>query len=366
MADQLPHVFAVILAGGSGTRFWPASRKLRPKQLLSLAQGEEQTLLGATVERISPLVSPESTLISTGSHLISATRAAVPDLPDGAILAEPLAKNTAPCIAWAAQVIARRDPEAKVIVLPSDQHAADAREFRRVLGLALEEADAGRIVTVGVVPTRPETGYGYIQKGPARRGDAFEVSSFKEKPDLETAGTYVESGDYLWNAGMFIFRAADMLSAVARHLPKLSAGLEELSAADPEATSAAAVARYFERAESISIDHGVMEKESALSVVAGDFGWTDLGSWESLWEFWAKDESGNAAGSEDLFIDAERNLVVDLRTERPSEKAAALVSVRDLCVVLTDDGVLVIPRSESQRVREVVRLLQSRGRDQLL
>ncbi len=378
-------IFAVILAGGSGTRFWPASRHLRPKQLLPLGDGQ-QSLLAATVDRIVGTVREENILVATGAHLKEATRSELPRLPPEAFLAEPLAKNTAPCIGWAAQVARARNPEAIVIVLPSDQYAADQAEFQRVLARAVEEARQGRIATLGIVPTRPETGYGYIKKGPARgRRDVFQVDSFKEKPERERAVQYVESGDYLWNAGMFIFRAADMLEAFRTHLPAMTEGLERIGhelRVSGEAREES-VRGFFEGVESISIDHGIMEKAGSLSVVAGDFGWTDLGSWESLWELLSKDERGNVVEDNDIVIDGQRNLVIDLRSRQARGAAAepgasgerdpgrmagvnALVGVSDLCVIQTDDGLLVIPRERSQEVRKVVQQLREHGREDLL
>jgi len=360
-----PNVYAVILAGGSGTRFWPASRRLRPKQLLALAPGVAESLLEATVARLEGLIPAERIFVATGTHLAADTRRALPGIAESQILAEPVAKNTAPCIAWATEAVLARDPSAVVVVLPSDQHASDPAQFRRTLALAIAEAERGRITVVGIVPTRPETGYGYVKAGEQRSAGVLAVDSFVEKPNLELARSYVESGKYYWNAGMFIFRAGDMRAAISRALPELGRGAAELArSGDVEA--------FFASAQSISIDHGVIEKLPELSVVPGEFGWSDLGSWESVWELARKDERGNVAPPSAVLIDADRNLIVDLRTHpNPKEPPAAppvvaLVGTQDLCIVHTDDGLLVLPRARSQDVREVTEALRARGRTDLL
>lgn len=361
------NVHAVILAGGSGTRFWPASRRLRPKQLLPLGPGSSESLIGATVRRLAPLVPPDRTWIATGAHLVESTRRELSWLPESAFLAEPRARNTAPCIAWATHRIARRDPEALVMVLPSDQHVGDEERFRTVLRRALNAAAQGPITTVGIVPTRPETGYGYIEVGEPREEGVHRVQRFVEKPDAATAREYLASGRYLWNSGMFFFRAREMLRAVQEHLPKLAEGLERLARASEE-QSQAALEEFFETVEPVSIDYGVMERESELSVVSGDFGWSDLGSWESAWEAAPKDAAGNAAPEGSVLISARGNLVADLTAGREArgKKVVALVGVEDLCVVETDDALLVMRRERSQDVREVVAELERRRANDLL
>lgn len=362
--------FAVILAGGSGTRFWPASRRLRPKQLLPLGPAAPRSLIASTVERLKELVAPEDVLIATGRHLVEATSAELPGLSTSAFLAEPQARNTAPCIAWAAAVVFARDPEATVCVLPSDQHAEDTSEFVRVLKKAADSAQEGIITTIGIVPTRPETGYGYIQTGKETIPGVHAVERFVEKPDRDTAIQYLKSGEYLWNAGIFVFRAKDMLAAIERHLPEMARQLQTLRASLGGPDEETAIERFFSECQSISIDYGVMEKEARLSVVPGDFGWSDLGSWESAWELSQKDGAGNFAPEGTILVDAQNNLVEDLRsraaaegTERP---IVALVGVEGLCVVQTDDALLIMPRERAQDVRLVVDALKSSGRERLI
>lgn len=365
-----PNLYAVILAGGSGTRFWPASRRLRPKQLLALAptpaEGAPESLIAATVRRLEPLVAPERTLIATGAHLVDATRRELSWLPESSFLAEPCPRNTAPCIAWATAEIARRDPDALVMVLPSDQHVGQVEVFLQTLERAVRAAASGPITTIGIVPTRPETGYGYIEVGDERAPGVRRVERFVEKPDLATARSYLESGRFLWNSGMFFFRAEQMLRAVREHLPAMAEGLAKIAEA-PESQREEVTAQIFPTLEAVSIDYGVMERERDLNVVPGDFGWNDLGSWESAWEAAPKDDAGNAVSPDTVVIDARNNLVSDLTGgDGARKKVIALVGVDDLCVVETDDALLILPRERSQDVRAVVAELEQRGRRDLL
>jgi mannose-1-phosphate guanylyltransferase len=359
-------VYAVIMAGGAGTRFWPASRALRPKQLLPLAGGSEETLLAATVRRLAPLVTEDRVVVVTGEHLAEATAKALPNVPRAQILCEPAPRNTAPCIAWATATIARLDPDAVVAVLPSDHFITDEEEFRRVLARALETAAGGRVTTVGIVPTRPETGYGYIEVGEAIAGDdqgAKSVARFVEKPDRARAETFLAGGRHLWNAGMFFFRASDMAKLVERHLPELASGVAKIDDAARAGKESDVLRAVFPTLPSVSIDTGVMEKAEGLAVVPGSFGWNDVGSWQSAWELGSPDAQGNALSTGAIAIDAKNNLV---RTLGTGKKVVALVGVNDLVVVETEDAILVIPRDRAQDVRLIVDALKSAGRTDLL
>ncbi len=356
---------AIVLAGGSGTRFWPASRRLQPKQLLAIGPSASESLIAATVRRIEPLCGLEHIHIATGEHLLGATRQALPALPAANFYGEPLARNTAPCIAWVTALIARRDPDALVMVLPSDQHVTDEDAYRRALETALRAAQSGEVATIGVTPTRPETGYGYIELGEQLDEEVYVARRFVEKPHRQLAEQYLSQGGFVWNAGMFFFRATVMLEALERHLPELSRPLERLAAAvgseaEPELTQ-----QLFASAPSVSIDYGVLEKLEALRVVPASFGWSDLGSWESAWQLSELDADGNAGPSGTVFVDAHRNLVQDLRAA-PDRRVIALVGVDDLVVVETEDALLVMPRDRAQDVRAVVEELKARRRDELL
>jgi mannose-1-phosphate guanylyltransferase len=356
----MAHVHAVVLAGGSGTRFWPASRRHTPKQLLPLAGRAEEALIAATVRRIEPLVPPDRVWISTGTSLVEATLAALPRVPRSHVIAEPVARNTAPCIGWASAIIARSDPDAIVMVLPADHFIGNESAFRDALGTAIRAAEEGWLTTVGIVPTRPETGYGYIEVGDPIANGVRAVTRFVEKPTRERAEAFVADGRYLWNGGMFFFRAGVMRAAIAEHLPVLAAGLDRIDAAAARGDEERVLAEVFPTLPSISIDHGVMEKAKRIAVVPGDFGWNDVGSWQVTWEMSDRDAEGNSLPVGTVTVDAKNNLVRDL-TSGASGKRWALVGVSDLVVVETDDAVLVVPRDRAQDVRAVVDALAKRG-----
>jgi mannose-1-phosphate guanylyltransferase len=360
----MPEVHAVILAGGSGTRFWPASRRLRPKQLLPLAGRPDESLIAATVRRLQPLIPPADVWIATSTALLDATADALPEVSRAHLLAEPVARNTAAPIGWAAATIARTNPDAVVVVLPADHFIADEPGFRVVLDRAIRTAEQGWLTTIGVAPTRAETGYGYIELGGLLHEGAHAVTHFVEKPDRARAEGFFRGGRHLWNAGMFVFRAGVMVQAIGRHLPALAAGLATLDAAAERGDESRALGEVFPALPSISIDHGVMEKADRAAVVPGSFGWNDVGSWEVAWELARHDGEGNALPEGTVAIDAANNLVKDLSTGR--KRRFALLGVSDLVVVETDDAVLVMPRSRAQDVRTIVEEITRRhGADEV-
>lgn len=367
------NVYAVILAGGSGSRFWPASRRLRPKQLQPLGPGEG-SLIVQTVARLSAVCPKQRMLIATGAHLVEATREALPDLPESAFLAEPQARNTAPCIGWAAERVARIDENAVVVVVPSDQYVAKPAAFADALRKAIDAASAGVVVTLGIKPTRPETGYGYLHAGPSEAG-VSELRSFKEKPNQATAEHYLASGEYYWNAGIFVFPAGLMLRHFEQCLPAMAEGLAQLRQAATQGADAEAraVEEYFASAESISIDFGVMEKIGArglLRMVPADVGWSDLGSFQTAWELSDLDADGNAFTGDVLQTGTTNSYVLDLRTggagASTSRGLTALVGVENLVVVHTDNATLVARRDDCQDVKKIVEALQAAGRTDLL
>jgi len=354
--------FAVILGGGAGTRLWPSSRRARPKQLLSL--GGPESLLAAAVRRAAAVVGLERTLIVTAADQEAAVRADIPSLPRENIIAEPMPRNTAAAVGLGAVTAARRaGRDAVIAVFPADPYIGDEAAFERLVRLAVDEARE-TIVTIGVRPTQPETGYGYIRLGArlprASAGDpVHEVGGFVEKPDLPTAERYLASGEYLWNSGMFFLTAGRMLDESRRHLPGLGALLDAAVAApDP----AAVIAAGYPDVPSISIDNGIMEKTTGLRVVPGEFGWNDVGSWAALPAVRRPDARGNVVLGGATLIDGDGSIVV-------AEEGApfvGVVGVHDLVVVATRDAILVVPKDRAQDVRKIVDAAKQAGRTDLL
>ncbi len=336
---------AVILAGGSGTRFWPLSRAKKPKQFLALVTG--RTLIAETFLRIEPLCSNARTWVVCGKDHVQAVREALPALPERHLLVEPVARNTAPAIGLACVHALREDPEAVLAVLPSDHHVARPDAFREALSAAARACEGGDLLTLGIHPTRPETGYGYLKRGEEKAPGVFAVDAFVEKPDAKTAQRYLQDSAYSWNAGIFVFRADAMLGALRRHLPEMHEGL--VSGGD------------FASLQSISIDYGVMEPESQttrrISLIAGDFGWSDVGSFAALPEVRALDARGNAVAGDALAIDCDDCVILS-----EGKRLVAAVGLHGLCVIDAGDALLVVPRERAQDVRAVVDALKAQGR----
>ncbi|MGM0574815.1 MAG: mannose-1-phosphate guanylyltransferase [Myxococcota bacterium] len=352
----LDHAWTVIMAGGVGSRFWPLSRAARPKQLLDLFG--DGSMLRATFERLEPVVPPERQIVVTGRILGDAVREALPEVPPANVLEEPTGRNTAPAIGWAALEVRRRDPDAILAVLPADQHIVDTDAYRRVVRRAVEAAAEGRIVTLGIPATRPETGYGYIRAGETIDGEVRGVREFKEKPDRETALRYLKEGGYLWNAGMFFMPADLGVSELRRHEPDLAEGLDSLFEGDAPPTRER-LSSVYPTLKSISVDYAVMERSDRVAVIPGDFGWSDVGSWRSLWDFRPEGEPSFTRGRV-IEIDGGDNVLF------ADEGTVATVGVRDLVVVHTRDATLVCPRAEAQRVKDIVKTLEEQHQEDLL
>lgn len=351
--------YVLIMAGGGGTRLWPASRKRRPKQFLPMLEGAE-TLLGATVARVAGVVPPERILVVTAADQVADVRRTAPSVPAENIVVEPEARNTAPCIGLGALEVLRRDPAGVLAVLPSDQWVRDVEAYRDTLRRALSVAEGGAIVTIGIVPDKPETGFGYLELGAETERGARVVERFVEKPDRATAEGYVRGGRHLWNSGMFFFSARRLIEAVRVHMPELGEILHQLERAP------ARVAELYPRAPALSIDYGVMEKlpRGDVFVVPGEFGWNDVGSWGALGELRAHDADGNTLavpGGAAVTVDARGNILYG-----DGKRVIAAVGVEDLVIVATDDAVLVLPKSRAQDVREVVKCLERSNRKEFL
>ncbi|MCP4654155.1 MAG: mannose-1-phosphate guanylyltransferase [bacterium] len=350
---------ALILAGGSGTRFWPLSRKSRPKQLLAL-EGD-RSLLQETVDRLAPLVEPAAVWVCTTRVLADAVREQLPEIPAGQILVEPVGRNTAPAIGWSLRSMPDEVRRGVVAVLPADHRFADASAFRTTLGRAAEAVErADLVMTLGVTPRWPETGYGYLELGEelddlgAEPTGLRAVARFIEKPDAAAAERYVDDKNHLWNAGIFVFRGTTLLQHLTRFEPGIGRGLEAIATA-PERT-----AEIYPDLRPISIDYAVMERLESIATLPLDCGWSDLGSWEALTEVLPAGDAGNRSRGDVLAIDAGDNL---LYADRGT---VAVLGVQDLVVVRTEDCVLVLPRERSQEVRRLVDLLERQNRADML
>ena len=345
------HTYCVIMAGGIGSRFWPMSRTAYPKQFLDFL-GLGRTLIQQTWDRFLPLCPPENILVVTNAQYAPIVKAQLPGIAEANILTEPLRKNTAPCVAYANHVIGKRDPNASIIVAASDHLVMKEAEFHDVIRLALEQAEAADcIVTLGIRPSRPDTGYGYIQSG----GDAGvqgvkRVTSFREKPDHATAVKFMESGDFLWNSGLFIATAKSLHSAYAQHLPAMETLFAQGAASYGTPAERAFIEQAYPRCESISIDYGVMEKAKEVFVVPGDFGWSDLGTWGSLYTHVPKDADGNAAIGAQVRLHDCTNTMVHVHDDR----LVVLQGLDDHIVVSTKDALLVVRKHDEQKIKQFV------------
>jgi mannose-1-phosphate guanylyltransferase len=358
-------VWAVIMAGGSGTRFWPMSRRARPKQLLPLWGG--RTLLEVTAQRLRRVAAADRLLVVTGRPLAEAVRVALPELEERNLLVEPSARNTLPCIALAVAAIRAREPDAVIGVFSADHHIKDEEAFARACEVAVEAARGGRIATLGITPTRPETGFGYIRCGAAPAGGAdgaraLPVEAFVEKPDLSTAERYLAEGRYLWNAGIFFFTAATFDSELARQRPELGRSHRRMAEAMARA-DAEGVRDAFEQLEATSLDYGLMEGARDVVVVPAEVGWQDVGHWGALDAVLGTDQAGNVVLGEASLHDATGCVVVSRGGEG---KVVALVGMSETVVVDTPEATLVMPKAMAQRVREVVDALAKAGRSELI
>jgi mannose-1-phosphate guanylyltransferase len=356
---------AVILAGGSGTRLWPASRRSRAKQFLALGTRPDESLLRATYRRISPVCEPAHVVAVTAADQAEAVRAELPELPAASVIAEPARRNTAAALGLAALHLRHRDPDAVMAALPADHNVRDEARFAEVATRAFDLAAANDvIVTIGIVPTRPETGFGYLELGAGRTGEAEEVTRFVEKPDPETAARYLAAGNYLWNGGYFFMRAERLLRDLERFMPETHRGLSEIARAldaGGEQDAAEAAARVYPTLPSVSIDYGVMERTTEVVCLRGAFGWNDVGSWAALAEYRPADADGNVTEGTVVAHDAHNNVVVS-----DGGCAIAVVGVDDLVVVQSGDAILVVPRSRAQDVRAAVAALEERDLDRFL
>lgn len=353
--------FAVIMAGGVGKRFWPKSRRATPKQLLNIA-GDE-SMLRMTVDRLKQLSPAANILIITNSEQEVGIREETPEIPADNIIIEPEGKNTAPAIGLAAIIIQSRDPDGVMGVFPADHHIGNTKAFTDYIeeGIAVAKDMMG-LVTFGVIPTRPATGYGYIQFHERAKDDkpVFAVKAFAEKPDYETASMFLKSGDFLWNSGMFVWHVDAIMKSFQEYLPELWDSLENIKGAIGKPVWNSVLTVEWATLRSISIDYGVMEKAQNVFVVKVDFNWNDVGSWDAVHEMREKDEKGNVSQGDVIYHDANNNLI------SAEGKTVAVVGVNDLVVIDTPDALLIIHRGETERIKDVVDGLEKEKKDALL
>jgi len=355
------HWYGLIMAGGRGTRFWPRSRRARAKQVLRVLG--ERSLIQQTVDRLRPLIPCERLWVVTNEHLRAEIVRQLPEVPRAQILAEPVARNTAPCIGLAAQILQAVDPRAVMGVFPADQVIGKPARFLRLARAAFRAAERGRLVVLGIQPRWAETGYGYVEFAEGVQAGRLEPSPvlrFREKPDQKTAEAFVAAGRFCWNSGMFFWRADVFLEALRRHLPKTAALLASLPAfGRPRFRSR--LREVFPRCENISVDYAVLEKAGdVVGLAADDIQWNDVGSWNAVYELLPRDADRNAARGETLAV-ASRGNYVDVEG-----KLVALLGVENLVVVDTPDALLVADRARAQQVGELVKRLEQRGREDLL
>lgn len=353
--------YAVIMAGGVGKRFWPRSRRSRPKQLLSIA-GEE-SMLRVTVDRLKLVTDAEHILIITNSDQERGINSEIPELPAENIIVEPKGKNTAPAVGLASIIIQERDPEAVMGVFPADHFIQDTDSFVESINQSIKVAgDMNGLVTFGVTPTRPATGYGYIQFHARTNPEEpiFAVKAFAEKPDLHTARLFLKSGDFLWNSGMFVWRVEVILEAFQEFLPEIWDSLENIKRAIGLPVWDSVLTVEWATLRSISVDYGVMEKATNVFVVKVEFDWNDVGSWDAVYEMSKKDSKGNVLGGEVIYQKSKNNLVLS------EGRAIALLGIDNMVVIDTEDALLILPRGQTEKVKDLVDYFKKQKRKSIL
>jgi mannose-1-phosphate guanylyltransferase len=363
VTDANSNTYAVIMAGGSGTRFWPLSRNARPKQLVQIVG--DTTMIQATVARLQPLIPPERVLVITTAALAEETRSQLPMLKPDHVIAEPVGRDTAACVCLAALLVEKLSPGATMILLPADQVIRPADQFQKALAAGVEVARAGNLVTYGITPRLPATGYGYIKLA-GRLPDVSGVTvnkvlNFVEKPDEPTAKKYLAEGGYRWNSGIFTWRSDVVLGELETHCTWLTEALAPVGEAFGTPAFNRVLGEVYQPLKKISIDYALMEKAANICVVTADFHWDDVGSWDSLYDHLSADARGVIARGEVLALDCQDSLLM-------SETKQMLVGVglQHLSVVATKDAILIVPKGRSQQVKQVVDALKAKGRTDLL
>jgi mannose-1-phosphate guanylyltransferase len=353
-------LYAVVMAGGSGTRFWPMSRRSRPKHLLALLGSS--SLLQQTIQRVTPWMPPERILVITGADHAVAVRSQLPELPERSVIAEPMRRDTAPCIGLAAELLCSADPNATMLVLPADHVIASNEQFRKTIDVAesLVQENSRRLVTLGIKPDRPATGYGYIQRGkPLERHDGwpvYAVSRFREKPDQETARKYVESGEFYWNSGVFVWSARAVLEEILRTRPAMFEALDRIGRAWNTPSGESTLTHEYERMQAISIDYAVLESSPNVVVVEAIFQWDDVGSWGAVERLNGSGTGSNTIQGLHCGVDTTSSIVLT-----DPDHLVATIGVENLIVVQCGKSTLVAHKSREESVRQLVDQLRQRG-----
>lgn len=340
------HTYCIIMAGGVGSRFWPMSRQSCPKQFLDIL-GTGKSFIRHTFERFAALIPTENFLVVTHDRYREMVLEHLPELKPEQILGEPIGRNTAPCIAYAAYSLLKRDPEARMVVTPSDHLVLNEETFRSIIAQCLEfTSEHNALMTVGVRPTRPETGYGYIQVSDDE--EISKVKSFTEKPNIELAQTFIQCGEFFWNSGIFIWKVKDIIEALERHQPEIAAPFAAILPDLGTPREAEAIARVYGECRPISIDYGVMEKADNAYVRCGDFGWSDVGTWGSIYQNARKDRYANAKPQDGCYLYNTRSSIISL----PAGKVAVIDGLKEYIVVDTEDVLLICPRANEQHIKK--------------
>ena len=348
-------IHAVVMAGGAGTRFWPLSRMAIPKQLLSF--GGERSLIQQAIDRLDSLVPVDNISVITNQSLVSAIEDQLPALSSKSIIGEPAKRDTAPCIGLAAGLIAAEDPDATMIVMPSDHIIQPVEAFHEAVTKAhkLVEQDPSRLITFGITPDRPAESYGYIQRGESVNSDVFRVEQFKEKPVIDTAKQYLDEGGYYWNSGIFVWKARAILEALEQYQPDMILRINRIVQRRVEADFHDVIKREFTAIEGISIDYAVMEHHANVLVIEAPFEWDDIGSWQALSRLFPTDANNNTVVGKHAGIQTTNSII-----QSSKDHLVATIGVSDLIIVHTEDATLVANKQEEESVRKLVRLLESK------
>lgn len=351
-------LYAVIMAGGVGARFWPRSREKKPKQLIKIFG--ENTLIQDTVKRLEGLIDVKNIFVITNKIQKLKIKEQLPDIPEENIIDEPFGKNTAACIGLASILVKNVNPDAVTVVLPADHYIKDKEKFQNTIRRAAECAyNSKKLVTIGITPTRPETGYGYIQFDGEIEDNIYRVLTFAEKPNLATAKRFIQSGDFLWNSGMFIWKVETILNEMKEHMPELSSGLDEIESAIGGIDFNKTLTTVYGQLRSVSIDYGIMEKSKSVVLTKGEFDWSDVGSWETVYELTDKDDNGNANVGDVYYTNSYNSYVY------APNKFSALIGVENIIVINTNDSLLICKRENAQDVKQVVDYLKMNNKTEL-